>query len=302
MSMVGCTIFSPEPTPTPTATHTKIPTKTLTPTATITKTPKPSPTATVLSVSTNSLNNQTALSMSDECRKVIDGLNSLRKDLSVPDHFFEGYPYRQTGDFDPNSYFSVFTHLQTTPGYVLDYIYFGDDLGGLPLLYARKTNSVPFQSYEEFLESFGEEVEGERSYGELRHNYDYLEKIQIDDTPESYFEYVILAVLGDQFYLSWHSLYNDLQILCDSSDLQTVNADMEGFGIEFPQDVKDRIEKINLSPAVVVGDNDVSLRLVIFSKWGGFFENMYTIKKNNPPQLSDTKFNTLIEYDCGISF
>lgn len=30
MSMVGCTIFSPEPTPTPTATYTKIPTKTLT--------------------------------------------------------------------------------------------------------------------------------------------------------------------------------------------------------------------------------------------------------------------------------
>lgn len=244
-SMVGCTTLAPTPTltatpnksatttPTPTATLTSTatttPTKTLIPTATITLTPEPSPTATIPPVPTLSINRQSALSMSNECRAVIDGLYNLKMNLGLPDHFTEENPFRQDSDFNPNQYFKVLMHLKLASGYKLDYIYFNDELGGLPLVYARKPNSVPFQSYVELLKSFGEEMSGERSYGELRHKYDYLEKIQIDKTPESYFEFVTLAFLGDQFYLSWHGLYNDAIILCDLNDMQYVDFENEWF-------------------------------------------------------------------------
>lgn len=170
------------------------------------------------------------------------------------------------------------------------------------MVYARKTSSAPFQSYAELLKSFGEEIEGERSYGQLRHKYDYLEKMQLDKTPESHFEFTVLAFQGDQFYLWWHGLYNDLKILCDSNDLQYVNADMQSFDIEFPQDVKDRIEKIDFSPVVIVGESEVTVRMITFTKWGGFFENVYVMDKDNPIQLLDVQFNPIIEYDCGINF
>lgn len=302
VNLMGCGAVTPVPTVTPTNTATPIPTKTPIPTATTTPTPKPSPTATIPAVPTISVNTQSAISMASECRQVVDGLYNLKKDLGLPEHFTSENPFRQPTDFDPNKYFQIFTHLKIASGYKLDYIYFNDELGGLPLVYARKTSSAPFQSYAELLKSFGEEIEGERSYGRLRHSYDYLERIQIDKAPESYFEFTALAYQGNQFYLWWHGLYNDLKILCDSSDMQYVNDDLQGFDIEFPQDVKDRIEKIDFSPVVIVGENDVTVRMITFTKWGGFFENVYVMDKENPMQLLDVKFNPIIEYDCGINF
>ena len=84
--------------------------------------------------------------------------------------------------------------------------------------------------------------------------------------------------------------------------MQYVDAEMNGFDIEFPQDVKDRIDKIDFSPVVIVGESDVTVRFVTFTKWGGFFENVYVMDKEDPMQLLDVKFNPLIEYDCGINF
>jgi len=222
--------------------------------------------------------------------------------LGFPDHLTEGRPFRQGKDFDPNQYFNILTHLEPTAGYKLDFLYFTDELASLPLVYVRKSGSAPFQSYAEFLKSFGEEIRGERSYKQLRHKFDYLEKIVIDQSPESYFEFVTLAILGDQFYLSGQALYKDSKILCDISDQQYVDADMQDFGIEFPQDVKARIGEMDLSPAVVVDANTVTVRFVTFTKWGGFFENVYVMDKKNPMQVRDTEFNPLIEYDCRIVF
>jgi hypothetical protein len=247
-------------------------------------------------------NNQAAILIGSECGEVINGLYTLKEALGLPEHFMSENPFRQNTDFNPNRYFQVLTHLKITSGYNLDYIYFNDELGGLPLVYARKTSDLPFQSYDELLNFYGEEISGERSYGKLRHKYDYLEQIRIDKTPESYFEFVTLAFLGDQFYLWWHGLYNDAKILCDHSDLSVVDEDMAGFDLEFPKDVKDRIEKIDFTPVVLVDETTVTVRFVTFTKWGGFFENVYVMDKENPMQLQDVQFNPLIEYDCGINF
>ena len=240
--------------------------------------------------------------MSNECRAVIDGLYNLKQDLGLPRHLTADNPLRQDSDFDPNQYFKVLKHLKLASGYKLDYISLNDELGGLPLVYARKSSNAPFQSYSDFLKSFGEEVSGERSYGELSHKYDYLEKIRIDKTPESYFEFLTIAYLGDQFYLWWHGSYNDAKILCDLSDMQYIDADMQGFDPEFPQDVKDRIGQIDFNPFVIVDESTISVRVVTFTKWGGFFENVYVMDKDNPSQLLDVQRNPLIEYDCGIAF
>lgn len=322
LGLTGCSLFVPAPTPTatfpPTATYT--PTSTRTPTAsatltpTLTRTPAPtatktltptaSPTATLAPLPTSSLNDPAAVSMAKTCRETIDSLYALRQGMTFPDHFLDGDPQRQPADFDPNQYFTVFTHLKMAAGYKLDYIYFGDDLGGKPLLYARKSGSTPFKTYEDFLKSYGEDAEtlGERSYDTLYHTYDYLEKVQIDGSPESYYQFVLLALLGDQFYLSWHALYNDTTVLCDASDLAYVNDDLQGFEISFPPETLQQAGQIDFEPAVLIGEEAITVRIVTFTKWGGFDESVYLLEKHNPPTLQDVRWNSLIEYDCGISF
>lgn len=292
----GCGGVTPVPTPTNTPTKTPIPEPTSTPT------PEPSPTATLVTVPTSSLSDPDAISLKNECRNIIDGLYSLKQDLGLPDHYTAENSVRQATDFDPNQYFQVFTHLKMKPGYTLDFIYFQDELGGKPLVYARKSNTAPFPTYEEFLKSYGEEMSGERSYAQLNHAFDYLEQVQIDKTPESYYEFVLLAFLGDQFYLQWHGLYNDSRVFCEPKDLQFVDEDMKDFDLEFPAEVNNSIEQIDFEPTILITDETVSVRIVAFTKWGGFWENIYVMDKENPLNLRDIQSNTLLEYDCGINF
>ncbi len=240
--------------------------------------------------------------MGEACRAVVDGLDDLKAELKFPDHLMEENPLRQAADFDPHRYFQVMTHLSLAPGYVLDYIYFSDELGGKPLVYARRSGAAPFQSYDEFLASYGEETSGERSYAQLGHLYDYLMQIQIDNTPESYLEYITLALLGDQFYLWWHGMYNDTRILCDRDHLAGVDEELAGFELEFPPEVKEQLEQLDFTPQLVVDETTVTVRVVTFTKWGGFFENVYVMDKQDPFQLQDVQFNPLLAYDCGIDF
>lgn len=283
LGTTGCGVATPVSTPMPT----KVPTRTPAPTVTYTPTLAASPTATLVPVPTSSISDQTAVSLASECRTVVDGLYNLK----------------QATDFEPNQYFQILANIKLQPGYKLDYIDFGDDLGAKPLVYARKSGTAPFQTYADFLKSYGQEMSGERSYAELDHSYDYLDRIQIDETPESYYQFVVLALLGDQFNLYWHGLYNDTKILCDSSDMKYVNDDMKSFDIEFPQDVVSRVEKIDFKPVVVIGENTVTVRFITFTKWGGFFEGVYILEKEKEPmKLIDAQWHPLIEYDCGIAF
>lgn len=290
-------------TPVPTPTSTQVPTRTPVPTVTRTPTMEPSPTPALMPVPTSSVNDPAAVSLTDECRSVMDGLYELKKDLHAPDHFTTGEPFRLDSDFNPNDYFRVLTHLQAAPGYQLDYIYFGDELGGKPVMYARKAGAAPFKSYEEFLQSFGEELSGERSYTAMNHAYDYLDQIKVDQSPESYFQFITLALFGDQFYLFWHGLYNDTKILCDTGDLQHVEADLQDFELDLPPEVVNKVDSIDFTPVVLVGEDTVTVRFVSFSKWGGFFENVFVLSgEEGSVKLIDSQWNPLIEYDCGIAF
>jgi hypothetical protein len=53
---------------------------------------------------------------------------------------------------------------------------------------------------------------------------------------------------------------------------------------------------------VIIKEDSVIVRFVSFTKWGGFYENVYEMDIDNPLNLLDVNFNPLIEYDCGILF
>ncbi len=298
--VAGCAAPVPMPTltPMPTATVTQTPT----PAATLT--PQASATPTFAPVPTPSLKEPGAVSLAAECRAVVDGFASLKKDVHLPEQFDPTAPLvHRPGDFDPNRYFTVLHHLNMKPGYKLDYVYFGDELGGKPVLYARRSKTAAFTTYDQFLKSFGDQMSGERSYGGLQHAYDFLDQVQVDATDEGYLDFIVLALLGDQFYLFWHGLYNDTRILCDPSDADGVKADVTGsFALEVPQELMDGLPQVDYEPRVLVTGDRVTLRLATFSKWGGVTENIYVLQKGNPIKLMDSQFNTVLEYNCGVAF
>jgi hypothetical protein len=107
---------------------------------------------------------------------------NLTQNLTFPDRFHEGNPIKTDDDFDANSYLSVLNHLSIETGYELDFVYFRDGVGGKPLVYARKTDQAPYETYAEFTAVAGEPSYWEGSYGYLEHAHDCMALIKTDDT------------------------------------------------------------------------------------------------------------------------
>jgi hypothetical protein len=224
------------------------------------------------------------------CRTLMDSMATLRGELKIPQYFLADNPAKQGGEFEVMQYFGVLDHLSMKPGYALDYVYHYDGMGGYPVLYAYPAGQPPYAT-EADLEAAGEKT-------------NYLDYIQMDDTPESYFQFVLLALKGNQFYLDWHANYNDTQVICDKTDVNDIIASLDGsFGYRMPLGARLRASLLRgVGPFVVIGEQTVEVRLVTFTKWGGFYLTTYTIGRSSPHTIQDVQEKNLVPYECGIMF
>jgi hypothetical protein len=226
------------------------------------------------------------------CHESIDAINELQTNLALPPYFRQENPAKQGGEFDPNRYFEAFTHLRMQAGYVLDYIYHQDGMGGFPRLYARPADQAPYATEADYLAAAADQP-------------DYLAFVVPQDSPEGYFEYAAFAMLANQFYLDWHANYNDWQVLCGKDDVETVIRDFSGqdtFGIPFTAAQKRQARAIQApQPSVELGTDTAVVRMLVFTKWGGFYHRASVISRADHAIL-DTQDELLVGYDCGIMF
>lgn len=244
------------------------------------------------------------ISLHDQCRKIVDGLYELRKDLTFPEKFSTEKPTRNDFEFDANQYFKIFTHLSLEDNYVLDYIYYKDSLGGLPLIYTREINSLPFQTFTELLASYGEDISdtGLIVYTNLPHQFDFMDKIQIDNTPESFFEFAVFPFQSGQFYLWERGLYRDEKVLCDTSDIKYLIEDANKYNLELPEILLKMIEEIRVSPNATVSDDRITISYFLFTKWVGLYQEKIIFDKKDPIRILDFSRTTWFEYKSGIQF
>ena len=208
----------------------------------------------------------------------------------IPDHLLETGTKR--GDeFDVNQYFDVLAHVSMRAGYALDYVYQSDSLGAFPLLYARPADQASYASIVDIPENTP-----------LPDFHEYLE---IEDVEQGYFEYVILDIMANQFYLSWHANYNDTGIVCNRGDVNDIISSINygGFGNELnlAQQTKARAMQ-NIEPVVSLTGDVANVQVITFTKWGGFYRLTYTISREVPHTIVDVKQENLVPYDCGVMF
>ena len=233
----------------------------------------------------------------------IDAMRAAQPN-DLPDHFMDGTAAsRQEGDFDPNVYFSIFTHVSMDPGYVLDYVYRGDHLGGNPVLYARPENQEPYEDLGEFLDAM--DAEYQPTYVAQDGAFEYLNHVVVDDTPESYLEYTALVYMGDQFYLDWHANYNDEIVIATQEGMEAALDEAgRAFGHDDADvdDVREAARDLDFTPTVDIGETQVDVHFITFTKWGGFISYTLSIQREFPHEMLEWDYETLIEYDCGVMF
>jgi hypothetical protein len=188
--------------------------------------------------------------------------------------------------FDANEYFTVLSHLAPEDRYVLDYVYYAPDGFGAPYLYARRDNEPKIENYSEY------EKDGFENY---------LSHIRVDGTAEGYYELVLLKIMGVQFYLYWHAGYYDLEVVSSRERLEEIIESLNERNHSLTDEQAESIMQLDVTPRVIFKGDKVRVRVLVFTKWGGFFERVYTINRNFPHKMIEDEIQ-LIPYNCGIVF
>jgi hypothetical protein len=227
--------------------------------------------------------------MISDCAQIVSRMSGLQPG-GIPEHL-STTGAKQGDEFDVNQYFDVLTHISMQEGYALDYVYQNDSLGGYPLLYPRPVDQAPYVSTADIPQNMAWP--------------DFQEFVDVEDTEQGYFEYVVLDIMANQFYLFWHANYNDSLIVCNRQQLYDIVAQVSSgdFGntMEADQQAKARTLK-NIPPIVRLTGDSAVVEIVTFTKWGGFYRQTYTISREVPHTIIDIQPENILPYDCGVAF
>jgi hypothetical protein len=239
-------------------------------------------------------------------QQMVDSFRAVASSAPIPESLKtanSGDYQRPAEAFDVNNYFAVLKHLTMQPDYLLDYVYHGDSLGAQPYIYARKSTDPPFKTLTELEKASKEQASP--VYDLNKSNYVYMEHIRVDDTPEGFFQFIVLRIAADQFYLFWHANYNDHKMICDHEALDKTLLSLRGsYGIpdEKLYDLQKQSARLDLKPKIEIGDESVKVTIFTFTKWGGLIQREYSIPRQFPHRVIENKPITLITFDCGLRF
>jgi hypothetical protein len=221
------------------------------------------------------------------CRETVEAIAALHGVDSPSLDFLRGLKDGTEQGFDANEYLDVLSHLSLPEGYTLGYLYYLDEgFGGMPRLHARPSQ----------YDTLAEYIEAEQP--DLPKNHLYADFIRTDGAVRGFFEFVVLRIMGEQFYLYWHAADNDDQILCDRAALFSLVNEHP----RLPAGVKIRARTLVVAPVVKVGEDTAVVRVVTFSEFGGFIQRTYTISREYPHKVLEEERKTLVEYDSGVQF
>jgi hypothetical protein len=227
--------------------------------------------------------------MISDCSQTVFDVRSLQSSETPQYILLTGT--KQGNEFDANQYFEVLDHISMQEGYALDYVYQNDDLGGYPLLYARPVEQVPYASAADIPQNT-----------QLLDFQDYL---SVEDVEQGYFEYVVMDIMANQFYLFWHANYNDTLIVCNRQQIYDIVGQVGSGDFGNPMDTAQRAKARtlrNIVPVVRLAGDTAVVEVVTFTKWGGFYRLTYTVSREAPHTILDLKEENILPYDCGVMF
>jgi hypothetical protein len=233
------------------------------------------------------------------CPDVKQSIQRVLDFAHLPDYLFEN-PIRTGSEFDPKAFFEILPNLSMKEGYVLDYVYYAEGGGGEPILYARPTDQKPYTSTDEFLATQGGET-ADYIFDDIPEYLDYLE---IVDSPQGYFEFVMFKNYVEQFYLFGLAGYrfNDMDIVCNKETVEQIIAETNAsnFGAKFTEPQQKQAEAMRfIEPRVTMNKDTAVVEITSFTIWGGFYKQTFTINRSSPHKIQFNETN-IVPYESGI--
>jgi hypothetical protein len=229
-----------------------------------------------------------------EWQQTVDAFAALQPRRDIPEHLLqEGAAFDGT-EFDVETFFTVLDRIDTEPVFVLDYVYRVTPDRGFPILYIHREDEPGYSGYDEYLAAVGpgSDSQGDRSY------FDQI--YVVDGTPEGFFQYVVLHIMGGQFYLHWHAQMDDSEIVVTRERLDEKTAPV--LAMMTPAD-QDRARAHDPTPRISMDDDTATAEVTVFTCWGGVLRHTYTIERVFPQQILDLQTETIAQLEnCGFQY
>lgn len=194
-------------------------------------------------------------------------------------------------DFDIKDYLQIFDELAIEKGWKVEFYYFYNGDAGRPLFLALQDDT----SLKDLLNSFNDKYEIFR----YNDSVNVFNHIKVSGTEKSYYQILILNLLGDDFALFWHAGYGSLDLLTSKRAVDNLKSIRNGKDFD---KIKDAISKIDTKPIYKTTSDSVMITLKCFNDWSGLSERTYSIRTKFPHKINLINDSILIKYNCGILF
>lgn len=234
--------------------------------------------------------------MESTCHDAVNVLSNRTQGLALPNHFQypgteEGPPEKQEGDFDVARYMDVLDYLTLPLDLTLDYVYDSNGGGGYTIIYVRSIHEQPFATVQEYRDASCPEGQCPQ----------FIQPITaVGNYPQGYMQLAVLHVMAEQFYLWWHALFNDYQIIYNQATLTSTLRQIEsevsyGDCGALSDEEMDQARALHVDPLVTynVIAGEVRASLVVFSKWGGFYRKSLIVTSSG----TRVDYENLIRYN-----
>lgn len=246
----------------------------------------------------------TSIKPANQYEEFVMGLNNLQQKTDViflNDSTCDCYQNFQ-------NYMNYFDQLFIDTNWTLESHYRDMGMGGRPLLLAFKKNDVKAEKIKLALQKSKDHGIGRKEYFNMtdvlidyQDSIDFLSAIHIK-SDSGYFQFLVFALLGDQYCQSWHSNYGHIEIITSSKRLEIMTKQTWDIYYGFKSSDIEEILKIDPIPVIEHYKDSVSIRIVTFQPWDGFIERKISITKKWPHNINQYFRKVLFEHDCGIMF
>lgn len=241
----------------------------------------------------------------NEYEEFIDGLIELQEQYKIK---YDKNDKTCHCKVDFRKYFSYFDKLAIDSNWTIESYYFQGFLGSRPLLLAFNNQDTMAANLKEILSQdqriIDEEFENHDLAERLR-NYrdsiDYMTPVRIL-SDSGYFQFLIFALLGDNYCMFWHANYGHIDIITTKKRLREFVENQEDPFYRFSEIQKNEALKIDPTPLILTHNDSVTIRIVTLGPWEGFIERKFSITRTFPHQLRQYDRTVLLDYDCMISF
>jgi hypothetical protein len=125
--------------------------------------------------------------------------------------------------------------------------------------------------------------------------------VQPEDSEEGYIQYLFFYVMGEQFALKWHALYNEKSIISSIEQVKQFVKDYRGNKM-FETSKKElrKILKVNPIPVILFDSENCFIRWYEIETHKGIYERTYKISRVAPYPVKQIKEKELVT--IGMNF